>query len=284
MHTTLVSVPELRQHLFDRDWCVIDCRHDLMDHGAGFKAYRAGHIPGATFASVEQDLSGTKTGRNGRHPLPDRAALAAIFRAWGIDNDTQIVAYDANGGSFAARLWWLARWLGHAKVALLDGGWRAWLAATQWSSVEAPARPPGRFEARAALVHVIDAAQMQALRSDPSLLLVDVRAPERYRGEQEPLDPVAGHIPGAVNRFWQANLSSPAEATFKPARELRAELDQLRDGRAPNQIVTYCGSGVTACHLLLALELAGLPGAALYAGSWSEWVADRSRPVATGAS
>lgn len=283
MHTTLVSVPDLREHLFDHDWCVVDCRHDLVDHGIGWKAYQQGHIPGATFANVEEDLSGPKSGANGRHPLPDRDALVEIFREWGIGNDTQIVAYDAHGGQFAVRLWWLARWLGHAKVAVLDGGWPAWLAATQWSSVEAPARPRGAFEARESLVRVVDAAQVQALRGDASRLLVDVRAPERYRGEQEPIDPVAGHIPGALNRFWQANLTSATEGKFKSARDLRTELDALRDGHAPTQLVVYCGSGVTSCHLLLALEIAGLPGAALYAGSWSEWVADRSRPVATGA-
>jgi thiosulfate/3-mercaptopyruvate sulfurtransferase len=282
MSTTLVTVQDLQQHLFDHDWCVIDCRHDLMDHAAGWRAYQAGHIPGAVFASAEEDLSGPRTGTNGRHPLPDRDALVAIFREWGINNDTQIVAYDAHGGSFAARLWWLARWLGHSKVALLDGGWPAWLAATNWSSIKPADRPQGSLEARESLVRVVDAAQVLAVRSDPNLLLIDARAPERYRGEQEPLDPVAGHIPGAVNRFWQADLTSPAESKFKSPRELRAEFDALRNGRAPTQVVAYCGSGVTACHLLLAMEIAGLPGGAVYAGSWSEWVADPSRPVATG--
>ena len=283
MHTTLVSAPDLREHLSDRDWCVVDCRHDLMDHGIGWNAYRQGHIPGAVFARVEDDLAGPKTGTNGRHPLPEREALVETFRRWGIGNDTQIVAYDAHGGQFAVRLWWLARWLGHAKVAVLDGGWPAWLAQTPSSSVEVPERPRGTFEARAPLVRVVEAAQVQALREDPARLLIDARAPERYRGELEPIDPVAGHIPGAVNRFWQANLASPVEGKFKAARELRTELDALRDGHAPTQLVAYCGSGVTACHLLLALEIAGLPGAALFPGSWSEWVADRSRPVATGA-
>ncbi len=282
MHTTLVSVQELQQHLADADWCVVDCRHDLTDHSLGQVQYQAGHIPSAQFARIEDDLSGPKTGRNGRHPLPDRDALVQRFRDWGIGNDTQIVAYDANGGSFAARLWWLARWLGHAKVALLDGGWPAWLAETGLASTDAPARARGNFEARDPLVRLLDTGAVQSLRNDPNLLLVDVRAPERYRGEQEPLDPVAGHIPGAVNRFWQANLTSPAESRFKSPRELRAELDALRDGRAPTQIAAYCGSGVTACHLILALEIAGLPGAAIYPGSWSEWVADRARPVATG--
>lgn len=283
MSTTLVSVQDLKEHLFDHDWCVVDCRHDLLDHTLGWNAYLQGHIPGATFASIEEDLSGPKTGNKGRHPLPDRDALVQILREWGVNNDTQIVAYDAQGGQFAGRLWWLARWLGHPKVALLDGGWAAWLAATSWSSTEQPDRPLGQFEPRDALVRQADAAQVQALRADPNTLIIDARAPERYRGEQEPIDPVAGHIPGAANRFWQANLTSLAEGKFKTPRDLRTELDQLRDGRAPTQLVAYCGSGVTACHLLLALEIAGLPGAALYTGSWSEWIADSARPVATGA-
>ncbi|MGE5339235.1 MAG: sulfurtransferase [Gemmatimonadota bacterium] len=281
MSSTLVSVQQLQQHLADPDWCVVDCRHALSDFGAGRREYEAGHIPGAIFANVEEDLSGAKTGSNGRHPLPDRDALVQTFRNWGIGNRTQIVAYDANGGSFAARLWWLARWLGHARVALLDGGWQAWQAAGGASDTKIPARAPANFEAGESLVHVVDAAQVQSMRGDPNLLLVDVRAPERYRGEQETLDPVAGHVPGAVNRFWQTNLTSP-NGTFKSTRELRAELDALREGHAPTQLVTYCGSGVTACHMLIAMEIAGLPGAALYAGSWSEWVADRTRPVATG--
>ncbi len=280
MHTTLVSVQELQRHLADPAWCVIDCRHDLTDHSLGRRQYDAGHIPGAQFARIEDDLSGPKSGRNGRHPMPDRDALMRSFRAWGIGDDTQIVAYDAHGGSFAGRLWWLARWLGHAKVALLDGGWPAWLAESGLSSTEASSRAPGDFTARESLVRLLDA---DALRRDSELLLVDVRAPERYRGEMEPLDPVAGHIPGAVNRFWQANLVSPAAGRFKAPRELRAELDALREGRAPSRIAAYCGSGVTACHLILALEIAGLPGAAIYPGSWSEWVADSSRPIATGA-
>lgn len=280
MSTTLVKVSELQAHLFDADWCVIDCRHDLMDVDAGRRQYAEGHIPGAVFADLDSDLSGAKNGANGRHPLPGRDDLAARFSAWGIDHDTQVVAYDANGGSFAVRLWWLARWLGHEKVAVLDGGWPAWLAETNRSSTEAPARLPTRFVARESLEEVVDAAQLQRLLATPSALLVDARAPERYEGRVEPLDPVAGHIPGAINRFWQANL---ADGHFKPAEQLRAEYEALLAGHAPRQMVAQCGSGVTACHHLLAMRIAGLPGARLFPGSWSEWVADRSRPVATGA-
>ena len=278
--TTLITAEQLRDHVFDAAWCVLDCRHDLIDHAAGKRAYDTGHIPGAQFASIENDLAGAKTGRNGRHPLPERATLERRFGLWGIHNDTQIVAYDAQGGQFAVRLWWLARWLGHAKVAVLDGGWPAWLAITQWSSVEPGEREMRDFSARESLVPVVDA--MSVSKRDAQLL-VDARAPERYRGEMEPIDPVAGHIPGAVNRFWQANLTEPVAGTFKSADVLRDEFTALLAGRSPKQLIVQCGSGVTACHHLLAMEHAGLPGAALYAGSWSEWIADPARPVATGA-
>lgn len=278
-YTTLVQVEDLEQHLFDYNWCVVDCRHDLADFSAGFKAYQAGHIPGATFAHIEEDLSGEKTGSNGRHPLPRRQDLVDIFREWGISNNTQIVAYDAQGGQFAGRLWWLARWLGHENVALLDGGWQAWMARTNWSSTEEPDRVPGNFEARPPLVKTVDAAQVQALLGDARALIVDARAPERYAGEVEPIDPVAGHIPGAANRFWQNNLDN---GKFKSAIQLRIEFDALRGDRPAQQLIQQCGSGVTAAHNVLAMEIAGLKGAPLYAGSWSEWIADPGRPVTQG--
>lgn len=279
MSMNLVTVSELQAHLADAGWCVIDCRHDLMDVELGRRQYAQGHVPGAQFASVDDDLSGPKSGSNGRHPLPERAQLAAKFRAWGISNDTQIVAYDASGGQFAVRLWWLARWLGHDRVALLDGGWPLWLAETGHSSTESPARQPGTLTAGDSLERVVSAGELQRQLADRSVLLVDARAPERYEGRIEPIDPVAGHIPGALNRFWQANL---ADGRFKPAAQLRAEFEQLLAGRSPSQLVAQCGSGVTACHHLLAMHVAGLTGARLYAGSWSEWIADPSRPVARG--
>lgn len=280
MSTTLVTVAELQAHLADADWCVVDCRHDLMDVGLGRRQYAEGHIPGAQFAHIDDDLSGVKTGRNGRHPLPDRDELVARLRAWGIGNDTQIVAYDASGGQFAVRLWWLARRLGHEKVALLDGGWQHWLAGTGPSSTADPQRPSGNFTPRASLEAVVDASELQALLSSADTLLVDARAPERYEGRVEPIDPVAGHIPGAANRFWQTNL---VDGCFKPPAQLRPEFEQLLAGRAPSALIAQCGSGVTACHHLLAMHVAGLCGARLYAGSWSEWIADPARPVATGA-
>jgi thiosulfate/3-mercaptopyruvate sulfurtransferase len=278
-YRTLVSVEQLQAHLFDHDWCVVDCRHDLTDFGAGFREYRAGHIPGATFAHVEEDLSGEITPVTGRHPLPVRDHLQAIFREWGVGNDTQIVAYDAQGGQFAGRLWWLARWLGHEKVAVLDGGWQAWMQATSWSSIEDADREEGRFTAGAPLVAVVDAHHVLATRGDPETLLIDARAAERYEGRVEPIDPVAGHIPGAVNRFWQTNLD---RGRFKSPQQLRAEFEVLLAGRRPAQVIHACGSGVTAAHHVLAMEIAGLPGSALYAGSWSEWIRDPERPVASG--
>ena len=277
---TLVSVGELQRHLGDPRWRVIDVRHDLMDTSVGMRAYAAGHIPGAEFAHIDNDLSGPKTGRNGRHPLPDRLQLAQRFRDWGIDDDTQIVAYDAQGGQFAGRLWWLARWLGHATVALLDGGWHVWLAKTGLSSTEPPAPRTGRFTARAPLVAALSADDvLQSLRGRDRLVL-DARTEERFRGDVEPVDPVAGHIPGAWNRPWQSNLAP--DQTFKAPEVLRREFDALLGKTAVARVVHQCGSGVTACHNIFAMELAGLPGSALYAGSWSEWIADPTRPIATG--
>jgi thiosulfate/3-mercaptopyruvate sulfurtransferase len=280
--TTLIPAAALAPHLADPGWRIVDVRHDLMDPQAGPRAYAAGHIPGAVFASIDDDLSGIKTGRNGRHPLPERAGLVRRFRAWGIDNGTQLVAYDAQGGQFAVRLWWLARWLGHSKVALLDGGWPAWLAHGGASTAAVPTPPAGSFEPGNSLVRIATADDVLASRGQRDTLLVDVRAPERYEGKSEPIDPVAGHIPGAVNRFWQSNLG--ADSRFKSPSQLRSELTQLLNGRTPENVIAQCGSGVTGCHLLLAMEVAGLPGGALYAGSWSEWIADPSRPVAVGTS
>ena len=276
----LVSVERLREHLRNPRWRVVDVRHDLLDTDAGLRAYRAGHIPGAVFANVDVDLSGTKTGHNGRHPLPPRDELVEAFQRWGINADTQIVAYDAQGGQFAARMWWIARWLGHRQVALLDGGWPAWWALTNVSSTGEPDLISGKFTARESLMPLATVDQVQRALHSHEQMLLDARSPERYRGEQEPIDPVAGHIPGARNRPWQSNLNP--DQTFKAPSELRAEFEQLMQSRTATQITHQCGSGVTACHNVFAMELAGLSGSALYGGSWSEWIADRSRPIATG--
>lgn len=277
---TLVTVEQLHDHLEDPGWCVIDVRHDLMDVTAGRRAYDAGHIPGAAFASTDDDLSGAKTGRNGRHPLPRREDLVQSFRRWGADDDTQIVAYDAHGGNFAGRLWWLARWLGHARVAVLDGGWPVWLARTGLASAERPTRATGRFTERRSLMPMVAVDDIVRNLGSRERLVLDARTPERYRGEQEPIDPVAGHIPGARNRPWQRNLKP--DQTFKSAAALRQEFEAALGPTAPIHVAHQCGSGVTACHNLLAMEIAGLTGSALYPGSWSEWIADATRPVAVG--
>jgi len=276
----LVSVEQLREHLDDARWLVVDVRHDLFDADAGIRAYREGHIPGAVFANIDTHLSGTKTGRNGRHPLPNRDDLIETFRVWGINDDTQIVAYDAQGGQFASRLWWLARWLGHRSVALLDGGWPKWSSETQLRSRDEPVRSRGNFTESASLMQLVSVQQVLQRLQQSDRMLLDARTPERYRGEQEPIDPVAGHIPGARNRPWQQNLNS--DQTFKPPSVLRAEFDALLGTQAPSQVAHQCGSGVTACHNVFAMELAGLPGSALYGGSWSEWIADPARPIAIG--
>lgn len=281
IYTTLIAADTLQQHLGNPKWKFFDVRHDLMDLAAGARAYAAGHVPGAQFAGIDHDLSGAKDGSNGRHPLPPRAALVERFRAWGIASDTQIVAYDAQGGQFAGRLWWLARWLGHEAVAVLDGGWPAWQAAGGALDTTVPAPARSDFHEGASLVRTLTAADVLAALDDDTRLLLDARMPERYRGEQEPIDPVAGHIPGALNRPWAHNLQS--DQRFKPPAQLREEFMALLGARTADDVAHQCGSGVTACHNVLAMHIAGLSGTALYAGSWSEWIADPSRPVSTGA-
>jgi thiosulfate/3-mercaptopyruvate sulfurtransferase len=278
--TTLVGAEELAAHLDHPDWCIFDCRHDLADPGKGERLYRASHIPGARFAHLDRDLSGAKTGRNGRHPLPDPAAFAAWLGSQGVDTTKQVVAYDDAGGAFAARLWWLLRWVGHRSVAVLDGGWAAWLAAEQPTTDLPPVITPTRFDGRADPTMTVDTAWLEAHLEHAGVCLVDARSPDRYRGENETIDPVAGHIPGAVNRFFKDNLR--ADGRFESAEPLKAAFESLAGGVPPVAMVHQCGSGITACHNLLAMEIAGLPGARLYPGSWSEWCADPRRPIAKG--
>ena len=278
MYTTLVDPVTLMSSMHDPDWVVLDARFELAAPAKGEAQYREGHIPGARYVSLDADLSGPKIGTTGRHPLPDPATAAAAFGRLGIGDDTQVVVYDADAGGFAARVWWMLRWLGHPSVAVLDGGLAAWTRSGLALSDDEERWEPARFTPRvepAARVGVADVLpHVQA-----GHVLVDARASDRFRGQNETLDPVAGHIPGAVNRFFQQNLT--AEKTFKTPDELRAEWSAVVGGDASTAVM-YCGSGVTACHNLLALEHAGLPGARLFAGSWSEWCADPSRPVATG--
>ena len=282
MYTTLISAADLARHLNDANWVVLDCRHDLMNPGAGRDGFAIGHIQNAQFANIDTDLSGPKTGADGvfrgRHPLPDRAQLIETLRGWGINNDTQVVAYDAHGGMFAARLWWLLRWLGHEAVAVLDGGLAAWQSAGLGMVTGVTPRARGTITERPSLTRTVDVAAVVANLSTQAHTVVDARAADRYRGENETIDPVGGHIPGAKNRFFKDNLT--AEGRFKDAAQLKAEFAPLF--ASASQAIMQCGSGVTACHNLLAMELAGLTGAALYPGSWSEWCADPARPVATG--
>lgn len=279
-YSTLITAADLRALLAAAAPRVVllDCSFDLADGSAGARAFAQGHLPGAIYAHLERDLSGAKTGRNGRHPLPSRQALAERAGAWGITPEVQVVCYDQQGMPYAARAWWLLRWLGHRAVAVLDGGIGAWLAAggaLNDAVTPAPAQPayPSLPEAMPS----IGAAELQAHLGQRPVL--DARAGERFRGEIEPLDAVAGHIPGAHNRCFKDNLQ--ADGRYKPAGTLRAEFDALQLDAA--RLVHQCGSGVTACHNLLAMEHVGLTGSALYPGSWSEWCADPQRPVARGA-
>lgn len=283
--TTLISCDELLALRQDpaRHTVLLDCTFDLADPAAGREAYHRSHLPGAFYLHLDNELSGEKSGRNGRHPLPDPDTLTGRLRALGINDDTQVVAYDAQGGMFAARAWWLLRWVGHDAVAVLDGGKSAWIAAGL--PVEAGTTPDpetaGNLTRRASLVETVDAGMLMDNLTQRSRLVVDARAPDRFRGENETLDPVGGHIPGAVNRCFKDNLQE--NGRFKSAPQLREEFGAVLGATAPASAVMQCGSGVTACHNLLALEAAGLSGAALYPGSWSEWSSDPSRPVATGA-
>ena len=273
----LVSVEDLAAH---PEWRVFDCRHDLKNTEYGRQAYARGHIPGALFLHLDDDLSGAKDGRNGRHPLPDVADFARRMSDCGVDATTQVVAYDNEGGIFASRLWWMLRWLGHDKVAVLDGGLAGWKRSKRALEETLPVVTPRVFTPQPRNM-TVDGGQVLSELQSQKMLIVDARSPERFRGENETLDPVGGHIPGAVNRFYFDNLDDDG-CFFKPVAELRAEFDALLAGRPAESVVQQCGSGVTACHNLLAMELAGLSGSRLYPGSWSEWCADASRPVARG--
>ncbi len=280
MHKTLVSTAVLAAHLADHAWRIIDLRHDLSQPERwGEDQYNAAHVPGAVFAHLDRDLSAAKTGRNGRHPLPSPEAAAELFARLGIAADTQVVAYDQGPGMYASRLWWMLRWLGHEAVAVLDGGFDKWR--REGRPVTAEIRTPPRAGiAQRPLAPIVNANEILASLGNASLTVVDARTPERFRGETEPLDPVAGHIPGARNRPFGLNVDP--DGTFKPGNVLRDEFAQLLGTTPLASVVHQCGSGVTACHNILAMEVAGLPGTRLYPGSWSEWCADPSRPVATG--
>ncbi|WP_395330171.1 sulfurtransferase [Novosphingobium sp. BL-8H] len=280
-YETLISVSDLHALLAaGEDVLILDCEFELGAPDKGREAYRAGHLPGARYAHLDDDLAGPPDGRNGRHPLPSRVAFAAWLRAQGLRQGQQVVACDSNGGAWAARAWWLLRWAGHTPVAVLDGGKQAWVTAglPMETGGAGPARP-GDFQAGEPLVPApVDADGVLANIDGAAAQVLDARDPSRFRGDPNPIDPVAGHIPGARNRFFRDNLGP--DGHFRPADQLAADFAALLDGKPA---ILSCGSGVTACHNALAMAHAGLAGARLYPGSWSEWIADPARPVATGA-
>ena len=275
MYKTIIDVQSVMENLDHPDWVIVDCRYVLSDKEAGKKLYMEAHIPGAVFADLHDDLSGLPITDHGRHPLPSVEQLKKLFERLGISNHTQVVAYDDAGGSFAARLWWLLRYLGHESVAVVNGGWKSWLGAGLQTRGGEEKNTPGSFQGNVRGEWVITADRVPSAR-----LLVDSRDPARYRGEIEPVDRVAGHIPGAINYFWKNNLTEAG--LFKDGKSLRKQFLEFMDGINAGDAVFYCGSGVTACHNLLAATCAGLPSPRLYAGSWSDWCADADRPVITG--
>ncbi|NCT98432.1 MAG: sulfurtransferase [Comamonadaceae bacterium] len=282
-HTTLISADDLATALRSPNPpTVLDCSSDTSDPEIGRRAYEAGHVPGAHHVHMGRTLSGQRTGDNGRNPLPEPLVFLQAMSALGIGTDTQVVAYDNSGGVYASRLWWMLRWIGHGAVAVLDGGLGAWKAAGQPVTADLPPRPtPAALKARPSLATTADHGQLRANIDTPRWLVLDARAPDRFRGENETLDPLGGHIPGARNRLFRDNLQ--ADGRFKPAATLRAEFEAVLDGRPPEAVVNQCGSGVSACHNLLAMEVAGLGGSMLYPGSWSEWCSRPGAPIATGA-
>lgn len=277
---TLVSTEDLAAHLDDPSWVVLDCRFTLTDTEAGRQAYLKSHIPGARYVHLDEDLSAPVGEKTGRHPLPDPQTLNDKLCQWGVGVNKQVVVYDDSFGAMAVRLWWLMRWLGHPGVALLDGGF------PKWTREKRPvtSTPPAPHKAACACLPepslIVSADEVLRASQRGDQIIIDARPDRRFTGEFEPLDPVAGHVPGAVNRPFEDNLD--LDGTFQPPEALREEYQALLKGRAPWQVIHMCGSGVTACHNILAMEIAGLPGSRLYPGSWSEWITDPSRPVATG--
>ncbi|MAK56784.1 MAG: sulfurtransferase [Pusillimonas sp.] len=285
MYKLLINVDQLKALLDKGDTLVFDARHDLADHDAGCRAYQAGHIPGAFFLDHEKDLSAPKTGKNGRHPLPPLSELARLMRSYGVHEGKQVVVYDAGNSMFAAHVWWMLRWMGHETVAVLDGGWQAWQEHHGPISTETPKRPvdstgqSAETGPQSAMPTVTCDEVLRNIQA-PRFTVLDARAENRFKGEVEPMDPVAGHIPGALNRPNTLNID--ASGRFLAPQTLRESFEKVLGSTSPEQVVHQCGSGITACHNLLAMEVAGLSGSALYPGSWSEWCSDSTRPVATG--
>jgi thiosulfate/3-mercaptopyruvate sulfurtransferase len=281
MYKTLIKTKELAGHLDDKDWVIVDCRFSLADTEAGRRAYKESHIPGAFYAHLDDDLSGEIVkGKTGRHPLPEVDDLVNTFSQWGIGPGTQVVAYDDMSGAIAARLWWMLQWLGHEAVAVLDGGWPKWKKEGRPVSAEPPRPSPKKFNPRIREELLVDAEFVDRIRKAPDFRLVDSRTPERYRGEEDPIDPVAGHIPGAVNAPHTENVREAGD--WLSPQELRHHFEEILEDVEPGKAVFYCGSGVTACRNILAVKHAGLGDAKLYAGSWSEWITNEERAVEKG--
>ena len=277
MKTTIISTEELAANLGKPGWVIIDMRFDLARKEWGFEEYQKAHIPGAVYAHLDKDLAAPATEQTGRHPLPTPDFMAERLGSWGIGDDTQVVVYDAAGGSYAARLWWHLRFLGHRAVAVLDGGLPKWLHEGKPTQAGIENNLPTRFTPAPDWSMMAPVEEVDRIRQDPAYRLIDARSAERFRGENETIDPVAGHIPGAINRFYGLNLSPGG--VFMPPETLRSQFTDLLNGAPPENAVVYCGSGVTAVHHLLAMEIAGLPGGKLYPGSWSEWIRDGKRPI-----
>ena len=278
MFTTLIQVEELAENLDNPRFIIFDCRHELTNPDYGPRAYAQSHLPGAHFASVDHDLAAPVTGKNGRHPLPDAATFATWLGNKGVTNGVQVVGYDDSLGVYPSRLWWMLRWLGHDAVAVLDGGLNAWVKAGLPTTTEVPVAKPAKFVARPRNTSV-NADYVLAHLQTPDMLIIDARSNDRFHGQNETIDPVGGHIPGAVNRLFRRNVDDSGH--FRPPAELKKEFKELIGNTQVENVVHQCGSGVSACHNLLAMEVAGLTGTRLYPGSWSEWIADPTRPVAT---
>jgi len=280
-YTTVITPKQLEPHLDEVNWAIFDSRFDLLQPQWGEEQYLIEHIPGSVYVHLDHDLSAPKNGLNGRHPLPEIEVIAGFFSKVGIDDDTQVIIYDSRGGGIAARLWWMLKYMGHKAAAVLDGGFPEWKRLGLPVRADREVRIPKQFKPQLNPDILVVAGEVLERISRGTGLIIDSRAPERYRGEEEPFDPIAGRIPGAANRFWQTNLDE--NGCFKDQDVLRVEFDSLSGGIAPSDTIVYCGSGVTGCHNVLSMSHAGIQGVRLYAGSWSEWSSDPSRPIATGA-
>jgi thiosulfate/3-mercaptopyruvate sulfurtransferase len=280
--TLLIEASELNRHVEALDWAIVDCRFSLDNPDRGEVDYLKAHIPGAIYAHIDHDLSGEKIpGKTGRHPLPEVKSLVETFSAWGIDSGTQVVAYDDSSGDMAVRVWWLLNWLGHRNVAVLNGGWHSWRQSGLPERSGREFRTPKRFEPHEVRGLPVTSEQVQQYSGDPRYAILDARSGARFRGEIEPIDPVAGHIPGAISAPFEENTTP--EGRFLSPEILRGRFEKLMKSIPPENVICYCGSGITAAHNILAIAYAGLGTARLYAGSWSEWITDAARPIATGA-